>query len=58
MNFFPALGVTLGLIIGYYSVRIIAARMGKPLPSLGELMFPLHHTDSKIDEANKRRGKR
>ncbi|SVA44150.1 uncharacterized protein METZ01_LOCUS97004 [marine metagenome] len=32
--------------------------MGKPLPSLGELMFPLHHTDSKIDQANKRRGKR
>ncbi|SVB23775.1 uncharacterized protein METZ01_LOCUS176629 [marine metagenome] len=37
---------------------MIAVRMGKPLPGLGELMFPLHHTDSKIDQANKRKGKR
>ena len=58
MNFFPALGVTLGLIIGYFLVRVIAARMGKPLPGLGELMFPLHHTDSTEDQASKRRGKR
>ena len=58
MNFFPALGVTLGLIIGYFLVRVIAARMGKPLPGLGELMFPLHHTDSTVDQASKRRGKR
>ena len=58
MNLFPALGVTLGLIVGYFSIRVIAARMGKPLPGLGELMFSMHHTDSKIDQANKKRGKR
>ena len=58
MNLFPALGVTLGLIVGYFSIRVIAARMGKPLPGLGELMFPMHHTDSKIDKASKKRGKR
>ena len=58
MNLFPAFGVTLGLLIGYFSVRMIAARMGKPLPGLGELMFPIHHTDSKVDQASKKRGKR
>ena len=58
MNFFPLVGVTLGVILGYLFVRMIAVRMGKPLPSLGEIMYPFHHTDSKRDQANKRRGKR
>ena len=58
MNLFPVLGVTLGMLLGYLSIRVIAARMGKPLPGLGELMFPMHHTDSKIDQAGKKRGKR
>jgi len=58
MNLFPVVGVTLGAIIGYILVRMIAVKMGKPLPSLGEIMYPLHHTDSKRDQANKRRGKR
>ena len=50
MNFFPLVGVGLGLIIGYFSVRYIADKMGKPIPGIGELMFPMHHTDSKIDK--------
>ena len=50
MNFFPLVGVGLGLVIGYFSVRYIADKMGKPIPSIGELMFPMHHTDSKIDK--------
>ena len=50
MNFFPLVGVGLGLIIGYFSVRYIANKMGKPIPGIGELMFPMHHTDSKIDK--------
>ena len=58
MNLFPLVGVTLGIIIGYFIVRMVAIRMGKPLPSLGEIMYPLHHTDSKRDKANRRRGKR
>ena len=58
MNLFPLVGVTLGIIIGYILVRIVAVRMGKPLPSLGEIMYPLHHSDSKRDSTNRRRGKR
>ena len=50
MNFFPLVGVGLGLIIGYFSVRYIADKMGKPIPGIGELMIPMHHTDSKIDK--------
>ena len=50
MNFFPLVGVGLGLVIGYFSVKYIADKMGKPIPSIGELMFPMHHTDSKIDK--------
>ena len=58
MNLFPLVGVTLGIIIGYLIVRMVAIRMGKPLPSLGEMMYPLHHKDSKRDQADRRRGKR
>ena len=58
MNLFPLVGVSLGIIIGYLIVRMVAIRMGKPLPSLGEIMYPLHHTDSKRNQANRRRGKR
>ena len=58
MNLFPLVGVTLGIIIGYILVRIVAVRMGKPLPSLGESMYPLHHKDSRRLQADRRRGKR
>lgn len=57
MNFFPLVGVGLGVIIGYFSVRYIADKMGKPIPGIGELMFPMHHTDSKIDKHHNK-GKR
>jgi|TARA_B110000263_G_C15299898_1_gene507415 hypothetical protein len=57
MNFFPLVGVGLGVIIGYFSVRYIADKMGKPIPGIGELMFPMHHTDSKIDKRHNK-GKR
>mgnify|MGYP000858399863 CR=1 FL=1 len=58
MNFYPLVGVTLGLLIGYISVNIIAKFMGKALPGIGELMYPFHHTDSKIDDSFRKRGKR
>ena len=58
MNFLPLVGVTLGIIIGYILVRMVAIRMGKPLPGLGEMMYPLHHVDSKRDKHDRRRGKR
>ncbi len=58
MNLLPMVGVTLGAIIGYALVRMIAIRMGKPLPSLGEMMYPLHHKDSRRLQADRRRGKR
>jgi len=58
MNFFPLVGVSLGLLLGYISIRYIIYIYGKKAPSIGELMYPLHHTDSKIDKANQRKGKR
>jgi hypothetical protein len=60
MNWFPFLApisVGLGAIIGYFLIKYIALKMGKPFPAMGELMYPMHHKDSKIDKSH-RKGKR
>ena len=59
MNIYPILApisVGLGILIGYILIEYIARKMGKPFPGIGELMFPMHHKDSKIDKRN-RKGK-
>ena len=59
MNIYPLLApisVGLGILIGYILIEYIARKMGKPFPGIGELMFPMHHKDSKIDKRH-RKGK-
>ena len=59
MNIYPILApisVGLGILIGYILIEYIARKMGKPFPGIGELMFPMHHRDSKIDKRH-RKGK-
>ena len=36
---------------------MVAKRMNKDIPSLGELMYPMHHTDSRRDKINQRKAK-
>ena len=53
MTIYPILApisVGLGILIGYILIEYIARKMGKPFPGIGELMFPMHHKDSKIDK--------
>ena len=57
MNWFPFLApnsVSLGLLIGYFIIKSVARRMGKPLPGIGELLFPIHHKDSKLDKRHRK----
>jgi len=59
MTIYPILApisVGLGILIGYILIEYIARKMGKPFPGIGELMFPMHHKDSKIDKRH-RKGK-
>tara|TARA_B100000029_G_C17148176_1_gene804988 strand:- start:169 stop:366 length:198 start_codon:yes stop_codon:yes gene_type:complete len=55
MNFYPLIGVSLGALLSYYIVKNLARRMNKEMPSLGELMYPMHHSDSKRDKINQRK---
>ena len=50
MNFYPLIGVGIGTFLSYYILKVLAKRMKKDMPGLGELMYPMHHTDSKIDK--------
>ena len=50
MNFYPLIGITLGAIFSYYILKMLARRMNKDIPSLGELMYPMHHSDSRRDK--------
>ena len=53
MNIYPLLApfsVGAAIFLSYYLMKYIAKKMGKPFPSIGELMFPLHHKDSKLDK--------
>ena len=47
-------GVALGGGVAWLIVRWLAARRDGKMPTLGELMFPVHHTDHKQDD--QRRG--
>ena len=56
MNIYPIIApisVGLGIIVGYILIKYIAKKMGKPFPGIGELMFPMHHKDSKIDKRHR-----
>ena len=55
MNFYPLIGIGLGSLISYYIVKILAKRMNKEVPGLGELMYPMHHSDSRRDKINQRK---
>ena len=57
MNFYPLIGIGLGSLISYYIVKILAKRMNKEVPNLGELMYPMHHSDSRRDKINQRKAK-
>lgn len=57
MNFYPLIGITLGAIFSYYVLKMLARRMNKDIPSLGELMYPMHHSDSRRDKINQRKAK-
>ncbi len=55
MNFYPLIGISLGALLSYYIVKNLAKRMNKDMPSLGELMYPMHHSDSRRDKINQRK---
>jgi hypothetical protein len=57
MNFYPLIGISLGVLFSYYIVKMFAKRMNKDMPSLGELMYPMHHSDSRRDKINQRKAK-
>ena len=57
MNLYPLLGIGLGAFLSYYILKMVANRMNKDMPSLGELMYPMHHTDSRRDKINQRKAR-
>ena len=54
MSWLAVAGVALGGGVAWLIVRWLAARRDGKMPTLGELMFPVHHTDHKQDD--QRRG--
>ena len=54
MSLLAVAGVALGGVVAWLIVRWLAARRDGKMPTLGELMFPVHHTDHKQDD--QRRG--
>ncbi len=54
MSLLAVAGVVLGGGVAWLIVRWLAARRDGKMPTLGELMFPVHHTDHKQDD--QRRG--
>ena len=57
MNFYPLIGVGIGTFLSYYILKVLAKRMKKDMPCLGELMYPMHHTDSRKDKINQRKAR-
>tara|TARA_B000000565_G_C23711729_1_gene349886 strand:+ start:396 stop:593 length:198 start_codon:yes stop_codon:yes gene_type:complete len=57
MNLYPLIGIGLGAFLSYYILKMVAKRMNKDMPSLGELMYPMHHADSRRDKINQRKAK-
>ena len=57
MNIYPIIApisVGIGILVGYLLIKYLVRKMGKPFPGIGELMFPLHHKDSKIDKRHRK----
>ena len=57
MNIYPIIApisVGIGILVGYLLIKYLARKMGKPFPGIRELMFPLHHKDSKIDKRHRK----
>ena len=50
MSWLAVAGVALGGGAAWLMVRWLAARRGGKMPTLGELMFPVHHTDRRQDD--------
>ena len=57
MNFYPLIGIGIGAFLSYYILKMLAKRMKKEMPWFGELMYPMHHTDSRKDKINQRKAK-
>ena len=57
MNLYPLIGIGIGVFLSYYILKMVAKRMNKDMPSLGELMYPMHHTDSRRDKINQIKAK-
>ena len=57
MNLYPLIGIGLGVFLSYYILKMVAKRMNKDMPSLGELMYPMHHADSRRDKINQRKAR-
>lgn len=53
MSWLAVAGVVLGGGVAWLMVRWLAARRGGKMPTLGELMFPVHHTDRQQDDQRK-----
>tara|TARA_B100001989_G_C24462109_1_gene424697 strand:+ start:194 stop:391 length:198 start_codon:yes stop_codon:yes gene_type:complete len=57
MNFYPLIGIGIGGFLSYYILKMLAKRMKRDMPGLGELMYPMHHTDSRKDKIAQRKAK-
>ena len=56
MNLYPLIGIGLGAFFKLLHLEMVAKRMNKDMPSLGELMYPMHHRFEK-DKINQRKAK-
>ena len=60
MNLYPLLApisVGIGIVLGYFLMKYIDKKLGKHFTCIGELMYPMHNLDNKIDKRY-RKGKR
>ena len=57
MYFYPLIGIGICAFLCYYFLKMLAKRMKRDMPGLGELMYPMHHTDSRKDKINQRKAK-
>ena len=57
MNLYPLIGIGIGAFLSYYIMKMLAKRMKRDMPGLGELMYPMHPTDSRRDKINQRKAR-